>query len=104
MFKKKSKFTRRNEPISLGEGLKGVFSEYKIEEQLDLAEVRDRWEEIMGGAISNKTSSISLRQGILRVKITSSVLLQELNFGKDKIRSHMNTALKKDVIKEVVLY
>lgn len=104
MYKKKSKFTRRNEPISLGESLKGVFSEYKIEEKLDVVEIRNRWGEIMGGAISNKTSSIHLNNGILRIKITSSVLLQELSFAKDKIKSHMNTALKKEIIKEVVLY
>ena len=104
MYKKKSKFTRRSEPISLSEGLKGVFSEYKIEEKLDVVEIRNRWYEIMGGAIGNKTSSIHLNGGILRVKITSSVLLQELSFAKDKIRSHMNTALKKDIVKEVILY
>ena len=104
MYKKKSKFTRRNEPISLAEGLKGVFSEYRIEEKLDIVEIRNRWNEIMGGAISNKTSSINLNNGILRIKISSSVLLQELSFAKDKIKSHMNAALKKDIIKEVILY
>ena len=104
MYKKKSKFARRNEPISLSEGLKGVFSEYRIEEKLDVVDIRNRWSEIMGGAISNKTASIGLNNGILRVKITSSVLLQELSFGKDKIKSHMNKALNKDIIKEVILY
>ncbi|MCK5906847.1 MAG: DUF721 domain-containing protein [Flavobacteriales bacterium] len=104
MYKKKYKFTRRNEPISLSEGLKGVFSEYRIEEKLDIVEIRNRWNEIMGGAISNKTSSINLNNGILRIKITSSVLLQELSFAKDKIKSHMNAALKKEIIKEVILY
>lgn len=104
MYKKKSKFTRRGEPISLGESLKGVFSEYKLEDKLDIVEIRNRWSEIMGGAISNKTSSIHLNNGVLRIKINSSVLLQELSFGKDKIKSHMNLALNKEVIKEVVLY
>jgi len=104
MYKKKSKFTRRNEPISLKEGLQGVFSEYRIEEKLDIVEIRNRWTSIMGAAISKKTSSITLNNGILRIKLNSSVLLQELSFAKQKIKSHMNTALGKDVIKEVVLY
>ena len=104
MYKKKSRFTRRSEPISLSEGFKGVFSEYKIEEKLDIVEIRNRWSEIMGGAISNKTASINLNNGVLRIKITSSVLLQELTFAKYKMVKHMNTALKKDIIKEVILY
>jgi len=104
MYKKKSKFTRRSEPISLGDGLKGVLSEYKIEEKLDVVDIKNRWSEIMGGAIANKTSSINLNNGILRIKLNSSVLLQELSFAKDKIKTHMNEALKKDVIKEVILY
>jgi len=104
MYKNKSKFTRRKEPISLADGLKGVFSEYRIEEKLDIVEIRNRWNEIMGGAISNKTASINLNNGILQIKLTSSVLLQELSFAKDKIKTHMNAALKKDVIKEVILY
>ena len=104
MYKKRSEFTRRKEPISLGEGLKGVFSEYRLEEKLDIVEIRNRWNEIMGGAISNKTSSINLNNGILRIYITSSVLKQELTFAKDKIKSHLNSALKKDIIKEVILY
>jgi hypothetical protein len=104
MFKKKSKFTRRSEPISLGDGLKGVFSEYKIEEKLSLVEVRNRWSEIMGGAIANKTSSINLHNGVLSISITSSVLKQELSFAKDKIKTHMNLALKKEIIKDVIIY
>lgn len=104
MYKKKSRFTRRSEPISLSEGLKGVISEYRIEEKLDIVEIRNRWNEIMGGAISNKTASISLNNGVLRIKITSSVLLQELSFAKDKMKTHMNKALNKDVIKEIILY
>ena len=58
----------------------------------------------MGNAISKKTSSINLFNGVLTINITSSVLKQELNFAKDKIKSHMNAALKRDVIKEVILY
>ena len=104
MYKKKSKFTRRNEPISLADGLKDVFTEYRIEEKLDIVEIRNKWNEIMGGAISNKTASLNLNNGILTIKITSSVLLQELSFAKEKIRSHMNDALKKEIIKEVILY
>jgi len=104
MYKKKSRFTRRNEPISLADGLRDVFAEYRMEEKLDIVEIRERWSEIMGGAISNKTASMNLNNGILTIKITSSVLLQELSFAKDKIKSHLNEALKKDIIKDVILY
>ncbi len=57
----------------------------------------------MGKAISKKTASIQLFKGTLRISLTSSVLKQELIFAKDKIRIHLNDALGKEVIKEVIL-
>jgi hypothetical protein len=104
MYKKKYEFTRKKEPISLADGLKGIFSQYKLEEKLDIVEVRNMWSEIMGNAIGKQTSSMNLHNGILQIKINSSVLRQELNFAKQKIKIHMNKALEKDVIKDVVIY
>ncbi|MCK5781485.1 MAG: DUF721 domain-containing protein [Flavobacteriales bacterium] len=104
MYKKKSVFGyRRNEPISLKDGLKNIYSEYKLEDNLDLVEITNKWEEIMGKAISNKTTSIQMYNGTLRISLNSSVLKQELNYAKDKIRTHLNEALGKEVIKDVIL-
>jgi len=104
MNKKYPKFgSRRRDPIKLGDGMKNIFSDYNIEEKLDIVEIRNKWEEIMGKAISNKTSSIELFKGTLRIRLNSSVLKQELIFAKDKIKTHLNEAIGKEVIKEVIL-
>ncbi|MEN8139262.1 MAG: DUF721 domain-containing protein [Bacteroidota bacterium] len=103
---KKSKYNfgyRKKDPISLKDGLKNIYSEYKMEEKLDIVEIRNKWEEIMGKAISNKTTSIELYRGTLRISLNSSVLKQELIFAKDKIRTHLNEAIGKEAIKEVIL-
>ena len=105
MYKKKKNIFdhRRSEPISLKDGLKNIYSEYKLEENLDLVEIRNKWNEMMGQAIANKTNSINLYNGVLRIALNSSVQKQELSFAKDKIKNHLNEALGKNIIKEVVL-
>lgn len=101
---RKSYRFRDREPIKLSDGLSSLFSEYRMVEKLDIAEIKNKWQEIMGSAISNKTKSIDLYNGVLRINLDSPILKQELGFAKDKIRDHLNNALGKNIINSVVLY
>ncbi|GAA4106532.1 DUF721 domain-containing protein [Aquimarina addita] len=90
-----------NQPIS--DVLKDFVNQNKLQSGLDKVEVRDVWEQIMGSAIHKYTRNIKLDRTTLYVELTSSVLREELSYGKEKIISNLNETLGRDLIKKLVL-
>ena len=70
---------------------------------MDKINVREAWKQLMGSGINNYTSDIQLRNDTLYVSLTSSVLREELGFGKEKIIAMINTELGKELVKKLVL-
>ncbi len=94
---------RHQEHQTLSEVLKNFVSDNKLEKGLDKVAVRDVWENIMGPAITKYTQNIKLERDTLFVQLTSSVLREELSYGKQKIIDNLNEALGKELIKKLVL-
>ena len=94
---------RQNDHQNMSDALKNFVSENKLQKGLDKVEVRDVWEQIMGPAITKYTNNIRLERETLYVELTSSVLIEELSYGKEKIITNLNEALKRDLIKKLVL-
>ena len=94
---------RNNDNISLSEALKNFVSENKLEKGLDKVNARDVWTQQMGPAIEKYTTSLKLDRDTLYVQLSSSVLREELSYGKEKIIRNLNEALGKDLIKKLVL-
>ena len=57
----------------------------------------------MGNNVNSYTNEIILKKNTLYVNLSSSVLRQELSFGKQKIVDLLNKELGKTVIKKIVL-
>ena len=57
----------------------------------------------MGKGVNNYTTNIKLQKDTLYVQLSSSVLREELSYGKDKIIAMLNEALGKDLIKKLIL-
>ena len=68
---------------------------------IDSARIQESWRELMGENIDAYTKKISLQQDILVVKLTSSILRQELSYGKDKIIEIINESLGKDKVRDI---
>lgn len=94
---------RQNEQQSLSEALKNFVSENKLQKGLDKVEVRDVWEQIMGPAIHKYTQNVKLDRETLYIQLSSSVLREELSYGKEKIIANLNESLGRDLIKKLVL-
>ena len=60
------------------------------------------WSNIMGKNVSKYTENIYIKNGTLYLKINSSVLKQELFYGKDKIIDNFNKEVGSDEIKKIV--
>ncbi|KAA1246463.1 DUF721 domain-containing protein [Aquimarina sp. RZ0] len=94
---------RQNDHQLLSDVLKEFVSKNKLQKGLDKVEVRDAWEQIMGPAITKYTRNVKLDRDTLYIELTSSVLREELSYGKEKIIYNLNEAMNRDLIKKLVL-
>lgn len=94
---------RNNENMRLSEALKDFVSTNKLQKGLDKVNARDVWNAQMGPAIEKYTTSIKLDGSTLYVQLSSSVLREELSYGKEKIVRMLNAELGKDLITKLVL-
>ncbi|MEO8935148.1 MAG: DUF721 domain-containing protein [Xanthomarina sp.] len=94
---------RNNEQISIADALKEFVETNKLEYGLDVINVQDTWRDMMGNGVNNYTTDIQLKNDTLYVQLSSSVLREELSYGKAKIISMLNESLGKEVIKKLVL-
>lgn len=75
----------------------------KLNSGLNNIKVQNLWREVMGNNVNSYTNEIVLKKNTLYVNLSSSVLRQELSFGKQKIIDLLNKELGKTVIKKIVL-
>ena len=94
---------RQNEYISLSDALKEFVNENKLETGMDKVDVRNAWQNLMGNGVNNYTTQVQLKQDTLYVSLSSSVLRQELSYGKEKIVKMLNDELGKEIVKSIVL-
>ena len=95
---------RKKNDITIGQALEMMIDDLKLRSKLNESRIRDGWVEIMGKPIAKYTSSVSLREGKLYIKIDSAALKQELNYSRGKIIELFNKELGSEVVKEVVIF
>ena len=81
--------------------LREFISKNALSDGIDTARIQENWSSIMGENISAYTKEVSLQQNVLIVKLSSSVLRQELSYGKEKIVEMVNKSLGKDKIQDI---
>ncbi|GGB75062.1 hypothetical protein GCM10007424_13790 [Flavobacterium suaedae] len=94
---------RLSEESSISDVLKQFIDENKLQGGIDKIDVRDAWKNLMGNGVNNYTQEIMLKNDTLYVQLTSSVLREELSYGKEKIIKMINEELGREVVKNVVL-
>lgn len=87
----------------IGDVLKAIISDNKLQPGIDQVSVQDAWKSLMGNGVNTYTRQVSLRGSTLYVELNSAVLREELSYGKDKIIRMINEELGREVVKEVVL-
>lgn len=97
------KTKRKSEFASIKDIMQDVLQENKLQKGMDLVAIKEAWVEVMGNGVNSYTKDIQFKNGILLVKLTSSVLREELSYGKDKIIQLLNENLHKTLIKSVKL-
>jgi len=94
---------RKNEYASIKDLMKVVIKENNLTKGMQKMDVREAWEKLMGTGVVSYTESVQLQNTTLVVKLKSSVLREELSYGKEKIIAMLNEELKQDLIKKIML-
>jgi len=94
---------RHNDQQSIGDVLKDFVAKNKLERGINQVDVENVWSAVMGPAIKKYTVGLKFQSDTLYVKLSSSVLREELSYGISKIKDNLNEELERDLIKKIIL-
>jgi len=94
---------RRSKTISIAEAINDYIREMNIGEKLSEAGMVNSWEEIVGKAISSRTTKIYIKDHVLYVHLNSSVVRNELLMLREALKEKLNEKAGTEVIKDIVL-
>lgn len=94
---------RRSKTISLAEAVNDYIREMNLGGKLSEVAVINSWEEIVGKAISSRTTKMFIRDHILYVHLNSSVVRNELLMLREALKEQLNKKAGSEVIKDIVL-
>ena len=94
-------FKRNKNQSSIGEVIEKLMKAYQLDGKLKEVEVISKWEEMMGRAVFIRTKNIYIKNRILYLSIDSSVMREELMYGKSVIIQRVNEVAGFEMIHDV---
>ena len=88
---------------SLKSVLNKLINNNSLSSGLNNVKVQSLWEKTMGVNVNSYTTEIYLKNKTLYVSLSSSVLRQELSYGKQKIIDLINDEIGTKIINKIVL-
>ncbi len=80
-----------------------IDSSSNLNSGLNNIKVQKLWIEVMGSNVNSYTKEVVLKNKTLYINLSSSILRQELSYGKQKIVDLLNKELGKKIIQKIVL-
>lgn len=77
--------------------------EMNLGDKLREVNVIESWESIVGKAISSRTSKIYIKDSVLYVHLSSSIVRNELMMLREALREKLNNQAGAELIREIVL-
>lgn len=87
----------------LGELVKEFFEQHRGSNYLDEMTVINSWPKVVGPFIASHTIDLSIKSGVLFVRVDSDALRHELNYSKSLLKKNLNEMVGKEIVKEIVL-
>ena len=94
---------REKESLSMKDLMGSFIKENNLSKGMQKLEVEEIWAKLMGQGVVSYTEKIQLQNKTLVVSLSSSVLREELSYGKEKIMKMMNEELGEQLISKVML-
>ena len=94
---------RRSKTVTIAEAMKDYIREMNLEGKLREVNLIAAWEEMVGKAIATRTRKVWIKEGVLYVHLSSSVVRSELLMLREELRKKLNEKAGAEVIREIVL-
>lgn len=88
---------------SLGAAIQQFLKQNRLDKKIDSSSLSVNWPDIAGEMIAKHTTRLFIKEHTLFLQVDSSALKNELQFLKAQLIKNINTHLKKELIKELVL-
>jgi hypothetical protein len=96
-----NEFKRNSKETPLKELVDKFLKAYRLDGKMKELDVLNGWPEMMGVAVANRTEKLYIRNRILHVKMSSSVMRDELAHGKQIIILRVNEYAGSKIIDDV---
>ena len=93
---------RRNNAEHIGDVIRFFLRQQGLESPLNEYRLVQAWSDVVGPAMSRYTSNLYIKNQILYVHLTSSVLRQELMMGRDLLVRNLNQQVGAQVIVNII--
>ena len=93
---------KRTRPKSIAEVIDGFMKEEHLDTRLDEQRASALWPQIVGPGINRYTISRDVAGGVLRVRLSSAALRNQLMMGRTALIQRINEALGHEVIREII--
>ena len=94
---------RRTRTVRVGELVDDLFRDPVIRRNIAEGRLPRTWAEVAGPMVASCTESVTLRGGILTVRISSSVVRHETFMRRGQLRDALNLASGHDLIRELIV-
>ena len=100
---KKNMAKRENDSFSVKDLMQSFIKENNLTKGMQKIKAEETWNKMMGPGVANHTSAVKLQNKTLIIQLTSSVLREELSYGKEKIIKMMNEEFGDEIISKLML-
>lgn len=95
---------RRSEPVRIGDLWDSFLKNAPtVARRIAEAKVADVWPVVVGESIARFTTSLEVKNGVLYVRTSSSVVRSELFMRRESLRDSLNQALGLRVINVIIV-
>jgi|TARA_B110000858_G_scaffold177453_1_gene212431 predicted nucleic acid-binding Zn ribbon protein len=94
---------RENDSFSIEDLMQLFIKENKLTKGMQKIKIEETWHKMMGQGVTVHTTSVKLQNKTLVIQLNSSVLREELSYGKDKIIKMMNEEIGEEIISKLIL-
>ena len=94
---------RKSNQQSIGAVIRKLLKNQKLEGRLRELDVLKLSEELLGKNIMKYINDLSVKNGILIIKVKSAVVRNELSYQKSEIIKKINEQVGNEILKEIIL-
>lgn len=94
---------RKREANSVKDLMQSFIKENNLSKGMQKLKIEEVWEQLMGAGVVSYTESVQLQNKTLIIKLTSSVLREELSYGKEKIIQMINDEMGEKLVSRLML-